>query len=405
MIPWPPRAYRGIADTSSCDARRGWKISGGTLDVTRSTRRRIAENVSSRWMSFERGARKPALTAGSGDRMFFEVAPAVEGAPMGTKADGAELVKDQAFERLLSKMDTDAEAAEKVWKKQLASPDWAAFPSGFVAQYKDDGASMIKSQKSFSLEWNKIVAGRGDLKRCMAAYDAYSGNLVALVENSERFAALLALNAVTLALTWIGVFKLMFNQGVAKLDRLDEELKKLEEALEEAKSEVSHVEWKRRLNALLSAVTLVAVPEAHLVKVLVAAGAITLHVVIDHALGEGTAKGTIVFVVGDGVEFVKRLGEAAKKFAGAAAAVVTFKFDSDELTEVEEARDKVQERVSAVQKALDDTVAFLGPMSMKLRNVDIGIAALCAAAQKAMSRSYDAAVNYEAIRKAMKQAL
>jgi hypothetical protein len=324
---------------------------------------------------------------------------------MGGKADGAELVKDRSFQSLLAKMDADADAAERLWKKQLASPDWAVFPSGFVAQYKEDGASMVRSQKNFNLEWNKVVAGRGDVKKLIAAYDVYSGDLEALVENNLRFEALLGLNAAAMALAWIGIFKLMYDNGIARLTRLEQELKALQAELDKAQGEVQKVEWKRRLNVLVSVVTLVAAPEAHLAKVLLAAGGITVHVVIDNVLGNSTAKGTVAFVVGDGVEFIKQLEEAEKKFAGAAAAVVTFKFDSDELEEVEEVLERVRTRLERTEEAIENTLAFLRPMVPKLKNIDVSIRALSAAADKALSRSYDAAMNYDAIRKSMKTAL
>ena len=132
---------------------------------------------------------------------------------------------------------------------------------------------------------------------------------------------------------------------------------------------------------------------------------ISAHLIIDNALGHGTAKGAAVFVAGDGVEAIHGMSEAGKKFTGAAAAVITLKFDSDELAETEEALEKVREKLERTQKIYAETMAAVLPQVPKLQQFDAGIKALGVAINQALSRSYDAGKNYDAIRTAIRKSL
>lgn len=322
---------------------------------------------------------------------------------MGDKADGSNLVKDKAFLTLVERMEADAESAEKQWKAQVRDTAFADFPASYLSHYKADGTQLVKASDVFTVEWNKVVAGRGDLKKLLASYDTYSGTLEALLESNARYEALIAVDISAKAQVLLTLL-LAFSKFVLA-HRLKKELEELERKLKKAERLVTEVVWKRRLNVLASAITFVLVPEAALAKVGLMAGSITVHVIIDNALGEGTAKGTAVFVAGDGAEAIEKLGEGGKKFFAIAAAVVTFKFDTDELHEVKEIVEEIKSDVEQVRKEYDALMAGLYVMVPKLRALDQTIKRLNESIKAAMTKAGDAGKNYDAIKKSIAKAL
>src|SRR6266700_1300488 len=151
---------------------------------------------------------------------------------MSDKSDGSELINDKNFQRLLEKMEADAETAEKQWKSQVGSSAFADFPKDFLARYKADEALLDKTSGNFNLEWNKILVHKGDAKKLLAAYDAYSGSLEALWESNARFEALIEVDFAAKAAVMLQVLL-----GFSKLvlaSQLDKELKALEIELKKA---------------------------------------------------------------------------------------------------------------------------------------------------------------------------
>ncbi len=82
-------------------------------------------------------------------------------------------------------------------------------------------------------------------------------------------------------------------------------------------------------------VTLIALLESVVVRLVVAAGGIATHTLIDNALGHSTAKGTAVSIAKDGAQAIEKLGEGGKELVGAASALLSFKFETDEVARAE----------------------------------------------------------------------
>src|SRR5262249_52560818 len=112
---------------------------------------------------------------------------------------GSELVENKSFRKLLALMDDDADDAEKSWKSQVGDRGFTDFPADFLAQYKRDGLQLTKTRGAFNAEWNKIVFRRGDTKKLLPAYDAYSESLELLRESNARFKALIDVKLATKA--------------------------------------------------------------------------------------------------------------------------------------------------------------------------------------------------------------
>ena len=166
--------------------------------------------------------------------------------------------------------------------------------------------------------------------------------------SNARINAFIAIKVAT-QLTAVGVFLRQLSIDVLKL-RINARLKALITELEKAESEVTNAKWKMGLNIAVSAITLVLAPEEALGKVAVGFGAVTVHIVIDEKLGEGSAEGKVVFVAGESQEAVEAvsepfkeavetLGVVGKKSFGVAGAAFTAILDKREL---DEAREKVE---------------------------------------------------------------
>jgi hypothetical protein len=277
------------------------------------------------------------------------------------------------------------------------------FPPDLVSQYKSDGAAMVKAQGNFNAEWNKVALGKGDVKKLMSTYDIYSLAFGALVESNTQIEALLEVDAAGKAAAW-----LILLGGLAKFTlgrQLHERMMALKAALEKAEGEVSDAKWKRDLNVALSVVTLVIAPEEGIGEVIVAAGSIGAHSIIDEALGKGSGKGKVVFIVGDGVALIPKASAAAKKFTGVAATFITAKFDQDEVNEAQEVVDGLRPLFQDAVKACDDFINGIMPYDAKLRQLDAGLKALSAAINQALTRSSDAAKTYVAIKNAIKKVM
>jgi hypothetical protein len=327
---------------------------------------------------------------------------------MSDEADGSALVRDRTFEGLLARMDDRADEADKRWKSQLGNRGFDDFPSGFLAQYKSDGLEFIKTRDAFDDEWNRVFNGRGDLKKLASAYDDYSDSLELLWESNARFKALLEVNAADKAaawLIWINGFSALAKANLVKLSR---ELNELKAELKKAEREVSEVKLKRVLNVALSVVTLAIAPEAQLTRMALAAGGITGHILIDNALGQGSVKGAVASVTGDGAELVESIGERAgkhikvmseaeKKLVGVSAAIMTFKFDSDEVEEGEEIVDRLRLKFKSTINAYKECMSRLRAMEPNLRAIDAGMKRCAQEMKKAMTQSSSAANNYDAI--------
>jgi hypothetical protein len=200
--------------------------------------------------------------------------------------------------------------------------------------------------------------------------------------------------------------------AAVRAEKLGVRLKALSADLDKADSAITKAEVKMTLNIAISAVALVAAPEAALARIAVPAGAIVAHLIVDNALNHGTVKGGVVFVAGDGVELaagtnkqvheaIEELGtkgKVASKSLGVAAAALTAYFDYEEVKESKELLQRIKEELEATQKEIDQLLQGLLPFGPMLVSIDQVIASLSAAIQAALDKSADAAKNYDAIR-------
>ncbi len=328
------------------------------------------------------------------------------------KSDGASLVNDQNFERLIEAMEADATEADREWKSNLSNVLFTFLEPKVLADYKADGTDCENARGTFNSEWNQIVFGRGDPKKLLAAYDIYSLRIGALQRANERIDALIAIDFAKLLapfLEW--VMRVKKFQLAQKFQR---QLKRLIAALEAAESAVTNAEVKTALNIAVSAITTIVAPEATLAKLLLAGGGMVAHIVIDRSLGEGSVTGTVVFVAGDGGEFVelsKHGKEAIEKLKGGsksigvAAAAVTAVLDVKDIYEGKERVEEVKKEIEEVKKGYEELMAGVLPMIPEFIALDRLIQSVPAVLKKALAAGDDAAKNYDAMKREIQAAI
>ena len=328
------------------------------------------------------------------------------------ESGGVSLVNDPAFERLIEAMEADADDANRDWKSNLGNVVFTYFAPEVLAGYRADGTDCETARGTFNSEWNQIVLGRGDPKKLLAAYDIYSLRIGALQRANERLEALLAIDFAKL----LGPL-LAFVMRLKKFDlaqRFQRQVKRLMAELDEAEHEVTKAEVKTGLNIAVSLITTIVVPEATLAKLLLAGGGIVAHVVIDRSLGEGSVTGTVVFVAGDGGEFVE-LTEHGKdaieklkggsKTIGGAAAAVTAVLDIKDVYEGKDKVEKVAKTLEEVKKGYDELMAGVLPMLPEFIALDKLMKSVPAILNKALAAGDDAAKNYGATKRAIEAAI
>jgi hypothetical protein len=325
---------------------------------------------------------------------------------------GASLINDPTFEKLIEAMEADGEEADTQWKSQVNDGVFRFLAPEVQTKYNVDGTDCDKARGDFNLEWNKIVAGKGDPKKLLAAYDIFSLQIGALQQANARVAALIAIDFVTMIAPFLA-----FVMKLKKFDLARQFKKRLEQLLtdlDKAESAVTKAEVKTGLNIVVSAITTIVAPEATLAKLLLAGGGMAAHIVIDRGLGEGTVTGTVVFVAGDSGDFVElsKDGKEAieklkggSKSIGVAAAAITAVLDVNDVFEGKEVVEKIKTEIEEIRKAYDDLMAGVLPLVPELIMLDKLIQSLPAVVNKAIAAGNDAAKNYDAIKQEIQKVI
>jgi hypothetical protein len=325
---------------------------------------------------------------------------------------GAALVKDANFEHLIEAMEADAEVADSEWKSQLGSGVFTFLAPEVKAEYQAEGTDCEKARQAFNLAWNEIVVGRGDAKKLLVAYDLYSLRIGALQRANERLQALIAIDfAKLLAPLLAFVMRIKKFQLAQQFQR---QLARLMKELEEAESKVTNAKVKTALNIAVTLITTIVAPEATLARLFLAGGGMVAHIVIDRSLGEGTVTGTVVFVAGDGGEFVelsKHGKEAIEKLKGGSktigvvAGVITAALDIHEIYEGKELVEKIEASIEVVRKGYDELMAGVLPLIPEFIVLDKLIQSVPAIVNKALAAGDDAAKNYDAMKREIESAI
>jgi len=339
--------------------------------------------------------------------------PTSVGMPLANAAFGtASLIDDKNFKRLIEAMEADADEADREWKSNLGSVLFTYFDPAVLADYKADGVACETARGDFNVEWNLLVFGRGDPRKLLAAYDIYSLRIGALQRANERIQALIAIDFVKLLAPLLAFVMRVKKFQLAQKFQL--QLKRLMADLEAAESAVTDAKVKTALNIAVSAITTIVAPEATLAKLLLAGGGMVAHIVIDRSLGEGSVKGTVVFVAGDGGEFVelsKHGKEAIEKLKGGsksigvAAAAITAVLDVKDIYEGKERVEELKKSIEEVKKGYEELMAGVLPMIPDFIVLDRLIQSLPAALNKALAAGDDAAKNYDAVKREIQVAI
>jgi hypothetical protein len=328
------------------------------------------------------------------------------------KSDGASLVNNQDFERLIEAMEADATEADREWKSNLNNVLFTYLEPNALADYQAEGTECENARGTFNSEWNQIVFGGGDAKKLLAAYDMYSLRIGALQRANERIDALIAVDFAKLLaplLEWV-----MRVKKFELAQKFQRQLKRLIADLEAAGTAVTKAEVKTALNIAVSAITTIVAPEATLARLLVAGGGMVVHIVIDRGLGEGSVTGTVVFVAGDGGEFVelsKHGKEAIEKLKGGsksigvAAAAVTAVLDVKDIYEGKERVGEIKKEIEEVKKGYEELMAGVLPMIPEFIALDRLIQSIPAVLKKALAAGDDAAKNYDAMKREIEAAI
>ena len=296
------------------------------------------------------------------------------------------------------------------WKSQSNDTVFTYLAAEQKSAYAQDGSLCQQAKDEFVTAWNtisvkvfkKTVVEKSDVTRLLQAYDVFSLRIGALQRSNERIEALIEIGVDTV----IGaLIKLLRNWNKAQIIReFQARIVKFTKELEEANSEVTKTEVKAGLNALASILSTFVLPE----KLLVSLGMIGVHIIIDHALGEPSAAGTVVFVVGDSKEPVSALSKEAEEFLnkskytgkalGSAGLVVTGLLDLNEVWKGKEKVQKVMEDLAALEKRLDEIIQESADLPKQLAMLDAAVNSLQQQVAAAVTRGNDAAKNYDAIK-------
>jgi len=315
-------------------------------------------------------------------------------------------LKDPLFKALVEAMEADVAEAQKQWSSQINDSVFTLMDPALHAEYNSDWTDCDSSQKEFNAEWNKIVIGGGDPAKLLAVCDIFAKRVRALQVSNARIEALIDIDV---GQRFAAIFTVLFNiSKLAHAKRINTLIATLTDKLSKAQTAVTKAEVKAGLNALVSLVTLIVVPEEAVAKAAYSLGAIVVHIVIDHGLGEGSTAGTIVFVAGDGADVValseeggkavEKLGEAGKKTFGGTAAVVTAILDVKEVYEGKEIVERILKDIETLHKAYDDLMAGVYPLVSELSMLEKGIAAIKTEMAAAMVRVNSAAKDYQQIK-------
>ena len=319
---------------------------------------------------------------------------------------------DQDFERLIEAMEEDGTKAYDECNSNLSNVLFTVLEPKVLADYKDEGTDCENAKKTFISEWNKIVFGRGDLKKLDAAFEIYSLRIIALQRANERIDALIAINLATLLGPFLEWVMRMKKFDLARKFKL--QLERLIEDLKAAESIVTKAEVKTALNLAVSAITTIVAPEATLEKLSLAGGGMVVHIVIDRSLGDGSVRGTVVFVAGDGGEFVelsKKAKEAIEKLKvgsksiGVFAAAVTAALDVKDIYEGKEQVERVKKETEEVKKGYEELMAGVLPMIPELIALDSRIQSAPAILNKALAAGDNAEKNYDEIKREVQAAI
>ena len=138
------------------------------------------------------------------------------------------------------------------------------------------------------------------------------------------------------------------------------------------------------------------------------------HVVIDRSLGEGSVTGTVVFVAGDGGEFVELSAhgkEAIEKLKGGSktigmvAGAITAALDIHEIYEGKEKVEKIAVTLEEVKKGYDELMAGVLPLLPEFIILDKLIKSAPAVVNKALAAGDSAAKNYDAMKREIQSAI
>lgn len=316
-----------------------------------------------------------------------------------------DLVESDAFQKLAESTDDDADTAETTQDTLLAGVEIKGLGNAALADYKADGVAMDKARGEFNGEWNKAVGGNGDRARLLSTYERYVISLGALEAQNERFEALADARVTTIARAIAALLLAMLSNGRRKVVELEADLRKLADELKKAEKDVDDARLQRTLNVCMSAAALLLGPTTILARVLLAGSTITAQVTIDYALGpsRGSAEGVTATVIGGAADGVDKLGQVGKKFVSAAAAVVSFKFDSDEIGEAEDIVAKVKARLQKTIRLYAALMDLIEPLGKQARTLKAGLDKATTAARSADRRSAAARTEYEEMKKLLKQ--
>lgn len=280
---------------------------------------------------------------------------------MGKPKTAEDLVNDPKVQKYIEGIDEDADEALGNAKTVLSSATAKLYSSSTLSDYKGDAARLDKCMGDFNAAWNKVVFGKAKSnKEIIQTYSKYVLALTILEEANTRHEAmmsagfaLLCAKLIDLIIEWIKSLK-------DRLKKLEADMKDLLKLLKKAEREVTEAQVQTGLNVAFTAITFCLGPVGWGARIGLALGSITTHVVIDAALGpsRGSALGTVDTVAGDASQLYDKLSKGSKKMAGGAAAVVTLKFDLDEIGDAKKIVQEVQKRIKAVADSYDTLLSL-----------------------------------------------
>lgn len=233
----------------------------------------------------------------------------------------------------------------------------AAFPSGDVSEIRTAATALERAQGEFNTEVNLVSLGRARDGRAVAqACRRYVAALVTLEEMNARHGAFVEARVAEFAAAFAADY---IRRSTALRRRFQETLQALEglrDALNRASSSVEEAELQRNINVVLTVVTAL-IPEVGIpARIAIATASVLGQVLLDEALGPtgATGSGTATNAVGSFSGFLPTASRLIPRFVGAAANVISFSSDTDEIAAAQRIVRDIEARLNGLMRSLPE---------------------------------------------------
>lgn len=283
------------------------------------------------------------------------------------------LLNSKAVQAYIEGMEDDTKVALDSAKDNIG--EMGDFPPKALSTYKKERDDLDDASGEFNGAFNAVTWGKAkDGKALIAAYKAWVIALTVLEEDNVLYGAYVEAGAAASTAIFIAVLIETVKAVQKACENIVKELEALDKLLKQAKREVTQAEIQRALNIAISVVSLLLPPMRLGRSIAVAAGTLTVQLILDAALGPGKpgAIGIANSAGGDVIGLPKLVSTPKAKFGGVASLIIGIKLDTDEVGDAKKIVEAIKDRIKSTQKTLEMLDPFLNIGADKLAKMQDG---------------------------------